>query len=40
MESCDGNVEDLYWWYKKELGLGQTPSEIAIQLGRNSTKSL
>ena len=40
MESCDGSVEDLYWWYKKELGLGQTPSEIAIQLGRNSTKGL
>lgn len=41
MESLsDGGVEDLYWWYKKELGLGQTPSEIAIQLGRDSIKGL
>jgi len=35
-----GTTEDLYWWYKKKVGMGQTPSEMAIQLGRNSTKGL
>ena len=35
-----GTIEDLYWWYKKETGLGQTPSEIAIQLGRKNTRGL
>jgi len=35
-----GTTEDLYWWYKKQVGMGQTPSEIAIQLGRNTTKGL
>lgn len=36
----NGTLEDLYWWYKKETGLGQTPSEIAIQLGRKNTRGL
>jgi HD superfamily phosphohydrolase len=35
-----GTIEDLYWWYKKQVGFGQTPSEIAIQLGRKTTKGL
>lgn len=35
-----GTTEDLYWWYKKQVGMGQTPSEIAIQLGRETTKGL
>lgn len=30
----DGSIEDLYWWYKERLNMGQTPSEIAIKLGR------
>lgn len=32
--------EDIYWWYKKKVGMGTTPSEIAIQLGRTTTKGL
>ena len=35
-----GTTEDLYWWYKKKVGMGTTPSEIAIQLGRTTTKGL
>ena len=35
-----GTTEDLYWWYKKQVGMGQTPSEIAISLGRNTTNGL
>ena len=35
-----GTTEDLYWWYKKKVGMGTTPSEMAIQLGRKSTKGL
>jgi hypothetical protein len=35
-----GTTEDLYWWYKKKVGFGQTPSEIAIKLGRNTTRGL
>ena len=35
-----GTTEDMYWWYKKECKMGQTPSEIAIILGRNTTKGL
>lgn len=35
-----GTTEDLYWWYKKQVGMGQTPSEMAIQLGRKTTKGL
>ena len=35
-----GTIEDLYWWYKKKVGFGQTPSEIAIKLGRNTTRGL
>ena len=35
-----GTTEDLYWWYKKKVGMGQTPSEMAIQLGRSTTNGL
>ena len=35
-----GTTEDMYWWYKKQLRIGQTPSEIAIALGRKTTKGL
>ena len=35
-----GTTEDLYWWYKKQVGMGQTPSEMAISLGRKTTKGL
>ena len=35
-----GTTEDLYWWYKKKVGMGQTPSEMAITLGRTTTKGL
>ena len=35
-----GTTEDLYWWYKKQTNMGQTPSEIAISLGRKTTKGL
>ena len=36
----NGTTEDLYWWYKKQVGMGQTPSEMAIALGRKTTKGL
>lgn len=35
-----GTTEDLYWWYKNQVKMGQTPSEIAISLGRKTTKGL
>ena len=35
-----GTTEDLYWWYKKQVKMGQTPSEITISLGRKTTKGL
>lgn len=35
-----GTTEDMYWWYKKQVGMGTTPSELAIQLGRKTTKGL
>jgi hypothetical protein len=35
-----GTTEDLYWWYKKQLRWGSTPSEIDIQLKRSNTKGL
>ena len=35
-----GTTEDMYWWYKKQLRIGQTPSEMAIALGRKTTKGL
>jgi len=35
-----GTTEDMYWWYKKQCKMGMTPSEIAIQLGRKTTKGL
>jgi len=30
----------MYWWYKKQCKIGLTPSEMAIQLGRKTTKGL
>ena len=35
-----GTTEDMYWWYKKQVNMGQTPSEMAIALGRKTTKGL
>ena len=35
-----GTTEDMYWWYKKQCKMGQTPSEIAIILDRKTTKGL
>ena len=35
-----GTTEDMYWWYKKQVGMGQTPSELAIRLGRDNTNGL
>ena len=35
-----GTTEDLYWWYKKQVGMHTTPSELAIRLGRKTTKGL
>ena len=35
-----GTIEDLYFWYKKQVGFFQTPSEIATKLDRNTTKGL
>lgn len=34
----NGTTEELYWWYKKAVKMGQTPSEIAISLGKPSAK--
>ena len=28
-----GTTEDLYWWYKKQVNMGQTPSEIFHKFG-------
>ena len=33
-------IEDVYWFYKEKSGFGLTPSEIAIQLGRDNTRGL
>ena len=35
-----GTTEDLYWWYKKQMKMHTTPSELAIRLGRKTTKGL
>lgn len=35
-----GTIEDIYWWYKTQTKMGMTPSEIAIKLGRTTTKGL
>ena len=35
-----GTTEDMYWWYKKQCKMVQTPSEIAMILGRKTTKGL
>ena len=35
-----GTLEDLYWWYKKQVKEGTTKSEMDIQLKRSNTKGL
>ena len=35
-----GTTEDMYWWYKKQVKMGTSPSELAISLGRATTKGL
>jgi hypothetical protein len=35
-----GTLEDLYWWYKKQVKMGTTPSETDIQLKRSNIKGL
>ena len=35
-----GTLEDLYWWYKKQVKEGTTKSEMDIQLKRCNTKGL
>lgn len=35
-----GTIEDLYWWYKKQVKEVTTYSEIDIQLRRANTKGL
>jgi hypothetical protein len=35
-----GTLEDLYWWYKKQVKERTTTSEIDIQLKRRNTKGL
>ena len=35
-----GTLEDLYWWYKKQVKQGTTKSEMDIQLKRANTKGL
>ena len=39
-QRAKGTTEDMYWWYKKQCKMGQTPSELAIALGRTTTKGL
>jgi transcriptional accessory protein Tex/SPT6 len=34
------SIEDLYWWYKKQVKEATTKSEIDIQLKRANTKGL
>jgi hypothetical protein len=34
------SIEDLYWWYKKQVKEATTKSEIDIQLKRTNTKGL
>lgn len=36
----NGTIEDLYWWYKKQVKEVKTYSEIDIQLKRSNTKGL
>ncbi len=35
-----GTLEDLYWWYKKQVKEGTTKSEMDIQLNRANIKGL
>jgi hypothetical protein len=35
-----GTLEDLYWWYKKQVKEGTTKSEMDIQLKRKNTRGL
>lgn len=35
-----GTTEDMYWWYKKQLNIFQTKSELAIMWDRKTSKKL
>jgi hypothetical protein len=35
-----GTLEDLYWWYKKQVKEGTTKSEMDIQYKRTNCKGL
>jgi len=35
-----GTLEDLYWWYKKQVKEGTTKSEMDIQLKRSNIRGL
>ena len=35
-----GTLEDLYWWYKKQVKEGTTKSEMDIQLKRTNVRGL
>lgn len=35
-----GSIEDLYWWYKKQVKMGTTPSEVDIKFQRSNTIGL
>jgi len=35
-----GTLEDLYWWYKKQVKEAITTSEIDIKFKRTNTKGL
>ena len=39
-QRAKGTTEDMYWWYKKQCKMGQTPSELAIVLNRATTRGL
>ena len=39
-QRAKGTTEDMYWWYKKQCKMGQTPSELAIVLNRTTTRGL
>jgi hypothetical protein len=33
-----GTTEDMYWWYKKQVKMGMTPSEMATFWGKKTSK--
>ena len=35
-----GTLEDLYWWYKKQVKQGTTTSEFDMKYNRPNTKGL